>query len=156
SSLISSVTYRTISSWIGANHSQPLRSTSSSSASIVFFVCIAASPCTLALGPCRIAWLIALFLRLAFSYFGSFHLPCGINSRLFLASGSRLFLDLSPIHTNPLRLAKACVSLINPSILRYLSKNDSRNSSASSTPMPSESDSPYLLAPYIDDSSTTF
>src|SRR5699024_10677171 len=111
---------------------------------------------TLSLHDALPIWLIALFLRLAFSYFGSFHLPCGINSRLFLASGSRLFLDLSPIHTNPLRLAKACVSLINPSILRYLSKNDSRNSSASSTPMPSESDSPYLLAPYIDDSSTTF
>src|SRR5690625_8053329 len=72
------------------------------------------------------------------------------------ASGSRLLRALSPIHTKPLRLANACALLINAPIFLYVSKNVCRNSSASSTLMPSVLDKPNLVAPYILDNSTTF
>src|SRR5699024_7239521 len=106
----------------------------------LLFVGCAARPFTRALGPC----LIALFR------FGSYW-------RVFpLASGNRLLRCLSPIHTKPLRLANFCVSFINASILRYFLKKSSRNFAASSGVMRNACASPYLLAPYIDISSTTF
>src|SRR5690606_22381434 len=125
-------------------------------ATIVIFVCIAANPCILALGPCRIARLIAEFTSFAFAYLGSFHFPYGILHSFCLASGNLLFRILSPIHTKPYLRANDCDSLINASILRYLSKKLNRNSSASSTLIPNDCDNPYLLAPYIDESRTIF